>query len=66
MQEVWISPLRRAIETAYHMFKDHPNFEKIKFKIKPYLREKIRVCGDIPSGNSLDEFKEMIGGRLEC
>ena len=25
---VYISPLRRAIETAYYLFKDHPNNPK--------------------------------------
>ena len=28
---VLISPMRRALETAYHIFKNHPNFDMIKF-----------------------------------
>ena len=33
---VLISPMRRALETAYHIFKKHPNFDinKLTFGIK--------------------------------
>jgi hypothetical protein len=46
---VFISPLRRALETAYYMFKDHPNFENIKFIVHPMMRENIMTTGDLPS-----------------
>ena len=29
LELVFVSPLRRALETAYFMFKDHPNFRSI-------------------------------------
>ena len=50
---VYISPLRRAIETAYFMFKDHPNFKNIKFIIHPIIRENIMTAGDIPDDINL-------------
>jgi broad specificity phosphatase PhoE len=34
-QTIFVSPLRRTIETAYWIFKDHPNFSNIKFILKP-------------------------------
>ena len=33
---VLISPLRRTLETAYNVFKTHPNFDIIYFKIKDF------------------------------
>lgn len=34
---VLVSPLVRTLETAYHLFKDHPNFQEIKFLMVPDL-----------------------------
>lgn len=68
-QTVWISPLRRCLQTAYYIFRDHPNFLKIRFKVIPEMREKIRVAGDIPALKVLDliedEFQAKYQGRLE-
>ena len=36
---VFVSPLRRCLETAYFIFKRHPDFEKINFVIEPLLME---------------------------
>ena len=36
---VLVSPMKRALETAYHMFKNHPNFKKIEFIVVPKLKE---------------------------
>jgi hypothetical protein len=55
---VFVSPLRRTIETAYYMFREHPNFETMTFVLNPTLREKITVSGDVPIGNS--SFVEQI------
>lgn len=45
------SPLKRAIETAYLVFKDHPNFKNMTFLLDPDLREGMNspcdVCGPI-------------------
>lgn len=45
---IFVSPLRRAIETTLHIFKDHPNFLNMKFVIHPHIRENIMTAGDIP------------------
>ena len=58
------------METAYHIFKDHPNFNKIKFTLAPEIREKIGISGDIPLSNqewlrAYDlTYKDMFNGRL--
>uniref|UniRef100_A0A7S3JCI5 Uncharacterized protein n=1 Tax=Euplotes harpa TaxID=151035 RepID=A0A7S3JCI5_9SPIT len=36
------------METAYHMFRDHPNFQNIVFYIHPLIRENIMTSADIP------------------
>ena len=65
-EEVWISPLRRTLETAFHIFKNHPNFGSIKFKVEPLLREKIRVPPDMPSRHLVAEgFQELFNGNLD-
>ena len=39
--QIVVSPLRRTMETAYYVFKDHPNFKKMKVVVEPIIREKI-------------------------
>ena len=59
------------METAYHIFKNHPNFDKIDFVLAPEIREKIGISGDIPLSNSewlraYDcMYKDMFKGRLD-
>ena len=36
---VLVSPMVRALETAYHVFKNHPNFNNIEFIVVPKLKE---------------------------
>lgn len=55
---VMVSPLRRALETAYHTFKNHPNFENIKFVLVPNLREGLDTTWDAPV-NIVDVVKEF-------
>jgi len=38
-EAVFVSPLGRAIQTAYHLFKSHPNKKAIKFIVLPQLAE---------------------------
>lgn len=45
IESVIVSPLLRAVQTAYYLFKDHPN--KPKFIIEPYLREMMLSSCDI-------------------
>lgn len=48
IKTVFISPLRRALQTAHLLFKDHPNFSRIKFHVHPLLRENMHTVCDIP------------------
>ena len=45
---VLVSPLFRALQTAYNMFYNHPNFKQIKFVMLPDLREILLDSKDIP------------------
>ena len=36
---VMVSPMRRALSTAIHMFKSHPNLSKIQFLVVPQCHE---------------------------
>ena len=40
--------MRRAVETAYYMFRNHPKFAQIAFKVQPDLRERVDMAGDLP------------------
>jgi len=44
---VFVSPLKRTMETAYQVFKNHPNFEKIRFIVAPKAKEGLKACSDI-------------------
>ena len=44
---VLVSPLRRALQTAYYAFKDHPS--KPGFKVIPIGREVLGACSHFPS-----------------
>ena len=48
---IYVSPLRRTLETAYWIFKDHPNFAKMEVVMHPMLRERMNTAGDIPLKN---------------
>lgn len=46
---VFVSPLRRALQTAHEVFKNHPDFSAINFVILPQLREFLNCTHDIPT-----------------
>ena len=52
VKTVFVSPLRRALQTAYLVFKDHPNFKNIKFIMHPDLREVAHTVCDVPDSYS--------------
>ena len=52
---VFISPLRRALQTAYLLFKNHPKFDSIKFIVHPQLRENMHTVCDVPEDWDLVE-----------
>jgi hypothetical protein len=51
--------MRRTLETAYHTFKEHPNFNQMQVVLNPDIREKITITGDVPLANAdyLTELK---------
>ena len=57
---VVVSPLRRALETAYHTFKAHPNIGNIRFILNPDVRESMNSICDIPNPilDTINEFKQ--------
>lgn len=77
---VFVSVLRRTLETAYNVFHTHPDFSSIKFVVLPDLREKLGGVWDIPGNITevIHEFKEKLpnldtklidsctGDREEC
>ena len=45
---VFVSPMRRAMQTAYYLLKDRPDFAQIQFIVNPLCREHLQTSGDIP------------------
>ena len=59
--------MRRAMQTAYHLLKDHPQFATIKFVVEPLCRENIQGTCDIPSTHSeMKLFAESIFPNVDC
>ena len=54
---VYTSPLRRALETTLHMFKNHPNKDKIKFIVLPMAAETMNSASDI--GSDVNELQQQ-------
>ena len=45
---ILVSPLKRNYQTAYEIFKHHPNFSKVKVMVVPDLREVLESPCDVP------------------
>ena len=48
VQIVLVSPMKRTLQTAYHVFKNHPNYSSIEFIVVPKLKEWLGSVADIP------------------
>ena len=46
---IFVSPLRRALQTAYFLFKDHPRRKEIEVIMVPDLRDVLAGPWDIPN-----------------
>ena len=44
-----MSPLIRALESAYYIFRNHSNFMNIQFIIDPDCRDTLESVCDIPN-----------------
>ncbi|KAI0988856.1 hypothetical protein GJ496_004424 [Pomphorhynchus laevis] len=69
---VFISPLQRAIESAYIIFGQHPNKKNIRFIVLPNLTEMLYSSADIPrcdlrSWKQCFQVREAIRGlNMDC
>ena len=59
---IFVSPMRRTLETAYHTYKTHPDFERIRFVLLPTVRESLNTSSDFPSDvdELITEFREVL------
>lgn len=48
LKQILVSPLRRTLQTAYLLFKDHPDFKDIEVIIYPNIRESFGCACDVP------------------
>ena len=48
LEVVLVSPLMRAMESAFHLFKNHPKFADITFILVPEMTESLVTTSDIP------------------
>lgn len=64
---IFVSPMVRALQTAFLLFKDHPNFANIKVIIDPDLREHIQSSCDIPQAwpITLKEYSRLFKGEID-
>lgn len=55
---VFVSPLKRTLQTAYRLFKYHPDFSSIRFIVCPLIREKFGGINNLPSDTKeiIEEF----------
>jgi broad specificity phosphatase PhoE len=62
VRTVFVSPLRRALQTAYLVFRRHPNFGNIRFIVHPLLRENMHTVCDIPEDFdvAIRDYREWI------
>ena len=64
---VYVSPMRRTLQTSYHIFKNKDNFNQIKFIVLPDLRENFFSACDIPNDVDLvkAEYSQLFGENLD-
>ncbi len=65
LTKVLVSPLRRAIESAYHMFKNHPNNDRLSYILLPTLSERVFASTDIPSHETLGDIIKEWEGKID-
>ena len=58
IEEIYVSPLYRALQSAYYLFKDHPDKNNIIIKVHPLLTEITNavhdICFDLNNRNKKD------------
>lgn len=46
-ETVYVSPMKRTLQTTTEMFKTHPNRANINFIVLPYAKENLHVSNDL-------------------
>lgn len=59
---VFVSSMRRTLQTAYELFKNHPDLPSIKFILTPTMKEGLKRTSDIPTNidTTVEEFKDKL------
>ena len=67
LTHVIVSPLNRALMTAYMLFKEHPNFGNIRFIVDPDVKEHLNAVCDVPRpiDETLEEFNQLFPQGLD-
>ena len=67
LTHVIVSPLNRALMTAYLLFKKHPNFGNIRFIVDPDVKEHLHTACDVPRpiDETLEEFNKLFPQGLD-
>ena len=60
IRTVFVSPLRRALQTCYFMFRTHPNRDQIRFTVMPIITEVCNQPGCISLG--VEQLKKETAG----
>ena len=60
---IFVSPLRRALQTCTELFKEHPNLHNMKFIVHPLLIEILNNANDLPA-NIAKTIKEFEGAPM--
>jgi hypothetical protein len=59
---ILVSPMRRALMTAWLLFKDHKDFSRLKFVVHPLLRENTHTSCDIP--DDIDTIRKEFSYKI--
>ena len=63
---VVVSPMRRALQTAYYLLHERPDFADILFILHPLCREHLHHAGDIPlSRTEAVEYAKNLFPKLD-
>ena len=62
---VLVSPMQRAMQTAIHMFKGHPNLAKIHFIVEPMVHEIMHTTCDMHI-DALELLQKFAPGQPAC
>ena len=62
---VLVSPMQRAMQTAIHMFKGHPNLSNIRFVVEPMVHEIMHTTNDM-NMDVLELIQKYAPGQAAC